>query len=187
METQKNIYQAKNDGTVIIQEQSEKYSNQALREILENSISKEGWSTEFVEEEAGLYVYNMINTGITLQLYIYLTNVRWSSRGRAKEQRIQLNSNLSDKGFNIISGITKKCLVLGIYEFNEKVIFCTWEARKKNNHGKQKSCYIDIDTIATAMRDGFSRREDGVGDVVCAFRPEFIHFYIMNLEWLHTN
>jgi hypothetical protein len=179
------IYQASNDGTIEIAEQNERYSDNELAIFFEQSFNMDSWKIDLLDREPGLLVYNVNVGSVTIDLYIYLTNVRSSSRGRTKEQRIQLNSGLSKTGFEIENSRTKKCLVLGVYRRGNENIICAWNAEKKNNQGKQKSCYIDIETIAIAMRDGFSTKRDNVGDVVCAFKPEFLHYYIMNSEKLH--
>jgi hypothetical protein len=179
------IYQASNDGTIVISEQSVRYSDNELLQFFEDAVQKGSWTINLQKKETGLFIYNVNVGSLAIELYVYLTNVRSSSRGRAKEQRIQLNANISKTGFEISNSKTKKCLVLGVYRRGNKNIICGWNAEKKNNQGKQKSCYVDIETIAIAMRDGFSSKRDNAGDVVCVFKPDFLHYYIMNLEKLH--
>lgn len=179
------IYQAINDGTIVIAEQMERYSDNQLKLTFEHAVKKGSWNAELISQENGLLIYNVNVGSITFGLYLYLNNVRSSSRGRAKEQRIQLNSNISSRGFNFVNSKMNKCVILGIYRGENEDIFCAWDAEKKNNHGKQKSCYIDIESIALAMRNGFYCKRDNAGDVVCAFKPDFIHYYLMNLEKLH--
>jgi hypothetical protein len=181
----KIIYQAKNDGTIEIAEQNKKLTEEQLRLLFESSLDKGSWQLQLVGQELGLLIYNVSVGSLILKLYVYLFNVHSSSRGRTREQRIQLNPSLSRKGFSHTNSKTNKCLVLGVYKRDDAPIICAWNAEKKNNHGKQKSCYIDIETIAIAMRDGFCSKHDNVGDVVVAFKPEFIHYYITNMETLH--
>lgn len=179
-------YQAKPDGTIELDIQSPAFSDDELRQTIEEAIGDESWKFKLLDQEKGLLIYNLIVGNILMELYVYIFNVRSSSRGRAKEQRIQLNSNISIRGFEFINSRTRKSLILGIYRKDSNTIFCAWDAKKKNNNGKQKSCYISIETLATAMRDGLAKKKDGVGDIAYAFKPEFLHYYIMNLEELHS-
>lgn len=45
---------------------------------------------------------------------------------------------------------------------------------------------IKITSIAKAMREGFVQQDKGKGEYACAFRPEFLYFYLRNCDWLHT-
>lgn len=179
------VYQANNDGSIELNVQSVKLLDHELLKMFETFFCKGSWQCNQVSKDAGLTIYHVVCGNITFDLYLYILNITSSSRNRPREQRIQLNHNISDKGFLTAHQPLNKCVILGVYRYKDETIFCSWHSEEKNNHGKQKSCYVDIKTIATAMRDGFAKRKDTVGSVVCAFKPEFIHFYLMHLEELH--
>ena len=44
---------------------------------------------------------------------------------------------------------------------------------------------IKIRSIAKAMQEGFVQQDKGRGEYACAFKPEFLYFYLRNSEWLH--
>jgi 5-methylcytosine-specific restriction enzyme B len=46
---------------------------------------------------------------------------------------------------------------------------------------------IKIDTIARALTEGFVQQMSGSGEFVCAFRRDFIYFYLANSSWIHNN
>jgi hypothetical protein len=178
-------FQALSNGTIELGIQPSRLEDSELEECFLNSITSGEWSATLLRKSQSMYVYNVSIGTIIFELYVYLFNVRSSSRGRAKEKRIQLNASTPEEGFKYFNGRTKKSIVLGVYRRDDNTIFCAWNSEKKNNNGKQKSCYINIEVIAEAMRDGFSKRRDNAGDVVCAFKSEFLHYYIMNLAELH--
>ncbi|MCR5380091.1 MAG: AAA family ATPase [Lentisphaeria bacterium] len=101
------------------------------------------------------------------------------------EMRIQINSSSINYLFQMsLKGIY--CLLLGIYKRNNQSILCAWkvnnsEAEPNNTVSKQ----IKIKTIAEAMKYGFSQQKRG-DEFVCAFRKEFIFFYLQNNKWLHN-
>ncbi|MGB7474365.1 AAA family ATPase [Trichococcus sp.] len=48
---------------------------------------------------------------------------------------------------------------------------------------------VKIETIAKAMKIGFSQQQmmGGSRDYVCAFREEFLYFYLQNKDWIHES
>ena len=108
-------------------------------------------------------------------------------KGLQDEQRIQpkakyLNyvSDKNDQG--------KKGVFLGVYSRDGKDILCTWRVSPSSAASVETpiSKQIKIDSIAKAMREGFVQHDKGRGEYACAFKPEFLYFYLRNSEWLHT-
>lgn len=80
-----------------------------------------------------------------------------------------------------------KGILLGVYKMNERVVICTWKVTRSNavqTHSISKQ--IKIESIAKAIKEGFVQQEKGPGEYACAFRPEFLYFYLRNSDWLHT-
>ncbi|MDL2319013.1 AAA family ATPase [Eubacteriales bacterium OttesenSCG-928-A19] len=101
------------------------------------------------------------------------------------EQRIQQMSKYLVYAHNHASqgGIAAS---LGVYKRDNTVVFCAWQlkpsaAASDNPVSKQ----IKIATIADAMKEGFVQQDKGKGEFACAFRKEFIYFYLKNSSWLH--
>ncbi len=75
---------------------------------------------------------------------------------------------------------------LGIYKRDGQTIFCAWKLKSSNSDSETPiSKQIKITTIAQAMKEGFVQQEKGHGEYACAFRKEFLYFYIRNAHWLH--
>lgn len=82
----------------------------------------------------------------------------------------------------------KKGVFLGVYSRDEQTVFCTWKVMQSNAASPETpiSKQIKIDSIAKAMQEGFVQQDKGRGEYACAFKPEFLYFYLKNSEWLHT-
>ena len=75
---------------------------------------------------------------------------------------------------------------LGVYRRDGHTIFCAWKLKQSTASAETPiSKQIKITTIAQAMKEGFVQQEKGSGEYACAFRKEFIYFYLRNAEWLH--
>ena len=104
--------------------------------------------------------------------------------GLNDEQRIQPKAEhlnyVFDKQANGKIGI-----FLGVYLYDEQTIFCTWKPTMStalSTISKQ----IKITCIAAAIKEGFAQCNKGHGEYACAFKPEFLYFYLRNCKWLHT-
>lgn len=124
-----------------------------------------------------------------LQLEIfYFPNFAWSSGNRSKhEKRIQISQdwNAHSTEFALSKKGNHRCLLIGTYTRNGQTIFAAWDAAAYQNHASPSSCYVSVEAIAQAMRDGFGQSIDAKQRLVCCFRPEFVHYYINNMEELH--
>nr|DAW00587.1 MAG TPA: GTPase subunit of restriction endonuclease [Caudoviricetes sp.] len=107
--------------------------------------------------------------------------------GLKDEQRIQPKAKylnyVYDRGEE-----GKKAIFLGVYNRDGETILCTWKVMASAAASIETpiSKQIKITSIAKAMREGFVQQDKGKGEYVCAFRPEFLYFYLRNCDWLHT-
>lgn len=99
------------------------------------------------------------------------------------EQRIQQSS----KYINFAHQQNKLTLQLGVYKFNDLIIFCAWKFKPSTSDSSPISKQIQIETIQQAIQNGFSQQKNKKGEFVCAFRPELFYFYLENLTWLHDD
>ena len=108
--------------------------------------------------------------------------------GRANlknEQRIQQKSKYITYAFQQ-SQAGHLAVHVGVYRRDRQIIFCAWKLKQSDASPETPiSKQIKISTIAQAMKEGFARQGKGDGEYACAFRREFIYFYIRNAEWLH--
>ena len=101
------------------------------------------------------------------------------------EQRTQQKSKYINYAFSR-SQEGELAVQLGVYKRDEQIVFCAWKLKQSTANAETPiSKQIKISTIARAMKEGFVQQDKGSGEYACAFRKEFIYFYINNMEWLH--
>lgn len=107
--------------------------------------------------------------------------------GLKDEQRIQPKAKYLNYVFER-GEEGKKAVFLGIYNRDGETILCTWKVMSSAAASLETpiSKQIKITSIAKAMREGFVQQDKGKGEYACAFRPEFLYFYLRNCDWLHT-
>lgn len=108
--------------------------------------------------------------------------------GRANlndEQRIQQKSKNINYAFQQLQA-GNNAVLMGVYKREGQVVFCAWKLNGSTAGPETPiSKQIKIATIANAMKEGFAQQARGEGEYVCAFRKEFIYFYLRNASWLH--
>ena len=108
-------------------------------------------------------------------------------QGLKDEQRIQPKAKYLNYVYDK-QNQGKKGIFLGVYSKDGQTIFCTWKVVKSNANSPETpiSKQIKIYSIAKAIQEGFVQHDKGRGEYACAFKPEFLCFYLRNSEWLHT-
>ena len=104
------------------------------------------------------------------------------------EQRIQPESQQINYIFNKINeGF--KAILLGAYERDGEIILAAWKVNESNSNNPKTgiSKQIKVKTISDAMKVGFAQQNKGKGEFVCAFRKEFLYFYIKNSSWMNNS
>lgn len=101
------------------------------------------------------------------------------------EQRTQQKSKYINYAYSKLQD-GESAVQLGVYRRDGQTVFCAWKL-KQSTAGSETpiSKQIKISTIAQAMKEGFVQQDKGSGEFACAFRKEFIFFYIRNADWLH--
>jgi len=101
------------------------------------------------------------------------------------EQRIQQKSKYINYAYQKHQQ-GERAVQLGIYKRDGQAVFCAWLVKQSSAAAETPiSKQIKITTIAKAMKEGFVRQGKGPGEYACAFRKEFIYFYIRNASCLH--
>ena len=102
------------------------------------------------------------------------------------EQRIQQKAKYLNYA-NERKAEGNKVSCLGVYKHESETIFCAWNINPSAASPETPiSKQIKISTIAKAMREGFVQQQTSAGEYVCAFKKEFIYFYLINSEWIHN-
>lgn len=146
----------------------------------------------FEIEKMGNYIYKASIQGDGVEKSfsnIYLLYMLTTPGGRdnlTNEQRIQPTGDA-------LRSIFKKskeghvAVLIGLYSFEENRVFCAWTVSDSEALGTS-SKQIKIDTIQAAVRNGFALQEKKRNtDYACAFRPEFLVFYLNNYKSIHRN
>lgn len=140
------------------------------------------------QNNSDVYIVSMPEGEDVNRVYVCAKGTTPGGRDNLKdEQRIQPKS----KYFNFVfekmnSG--EKAISLGIYTRDGEVVFCAWKVQQSNAATPDTpiSKQIKIQSIAKAMTEGFVQQDKGRGEYACAFRKEFLYFYLRNSDWLHT-
>lgn len=106
--------------------------------------------------------------------------------GLKDEQRIQPKAKYINYVFTK-GQEGKKAILLGVYQRDGETVFCTWRSSFSNAASDETpiSKQIKISSIAKAIREGFVQQDKGNGEYACAFKTDFLYFYLRNSEWLH--
>ena len=103
------------------------------------------------------------------------------------EQRIQQKAKYFNYAYDR-KNEGNKAICLGVYKHETDTIFCAWNINPSTASPETPiSKQIKITTIARALSEGFVQQMTGSGEYVCAFKSDFIFFYLANSSWIHTN
>lgn len=184
-------YEANLDGNLII---GEPFTDFDELTILRDLFDELGWKHSLVQNgRGGYYLFDIEFDGKTIRLHIYLKRVTFGGReARPKEKRVQFSAALERTGFLNQGEETENefSLILGIYKnYNySDVIICAWDIDDwGHNIGRAFNCFVDVTTIARALKFGFAQHRTSKGQVVCCFRPEQFSYYLDNNRQLHSN
>ncbi|WP_347320739.1 hypothetical protein [Rossellomorea sp. RS05] len=146
-------------------------------------------------EEIKKYIYSIetsnVNSGNPSKMVVCLKGV--TPGGRAdkypSEFRIQQKPSYLNDAYEIANKDNVKGILLGIYKTEElsEPIYCAWKLKPSQKESdKPVSKQIQAETIAEAITNGFAIAKTK-NEYVCAFRKEFIFFYLQNSEWIHDH
>ncbi len=101
------------------------------------------------------------------------------------EQRIQQKAKYLNYAYDRKTE-GKKAACIGVYKHESETIFCAWNINQSTALPETPiSKQIKITTIARAFTEGLVQQMSGTGEYVCAFKKEFIYFYLVNSDWIH--
>ena len=184
---------ATKDGKIVTDDynRSMQLTHEEIIDELKNAFNCFGRNVDIsdnVENLSDVYKVNIPSEREMLEVYICAKGTTPGGRNNLKnEQRIQPKAKYLNYVFEkYVEG--KKSIFLGIYKWDSEVVFCAWKLMESNaNPENPISKQIKIETISNALTEGFARQLRGAEEYVCAFRKEFIYFYLKNYEWLHSN
>lgn len=135
-------------------------------------------------------VYKVVIPRMEQNELIYVCAKGTTPGGRSNlqnEQRIQQKAKYLNYAYDKkMEG--SKAVCLGVYKHESDTIFCAWNINKSTAAPETPiSKQIKITTIARALSEGFVQQMTGSGEYVCAFKSDFIYFYLLNSGWIHTD
>lgn len=121
---------------------------------------------------------------------VYISAKGTTPGGRSNlqdEQRIQQKAKYLNYAFER-KAEGSKAICLGVYRHESEPVFCAWNLNRSSASPETPiSKQIKITTIARALSEGFVQQKTGSGEYVCAFKSDFIYFYLVNSGWIHTD
>lgn len=181
--------EAKLDGSI---EEGEQHLDFNPVEVIENALILNNW--KYVQEKISgqSMVKGKISLGSEEKSTLFtLGKIQNQEEGRnPNEKRIQISSKNTTRGFNAIQDKKNIYALLGVYkrpsQKYDDTIIIAWPKNSILNPNKQISLRVKIQLIAKALKYGFVSDENGAGQLICAFRPEFLHYYIQNIQTIHS-
>jgi hypothetical protein len=156
-------------------------------ELLKQALENNSWLiSESRTEKAGYNYIKIVNGDKELTLHVYLKKVNWRHRSDY-EKAMQFPADHITIGYEVEQSETEKTVMLGIYKRDtfDDYLICAWQPSEWGNRGKAFNCFIDVHALAEAYRSGFTNDQSKLPRKVFAFRPEFIHYYLLNKDRLH--
>ena len=156
-------------------------------ELLKESLEKNSWTiTDLKTEKAGYNFIKITNGDKEIFLHVYLKKVNWRHRSDF-EKGIQFPGDHITKGYDIEQTDKEMTVMIGIYKRDsfDDYLICAWQPQEWGNRGNPFNCFIDVHALAEAFRIGFANDQTKLPRKVFAFRPEFIHYYLLNKDSLH--
>lgn len=184
---------AENNGEIVeanYDESVDKLTPEQAKDELINALSLFGNQVTFTVRDDINYIYDIASTDSQGNTDEYIVCIREMTPGGRKglkdEQRIQPEAQQINTIYDA-NNCGKTAVLMGVYRRTGITIMCAWKANYSNATSPTTgiSKQIKITSIANAMKEGFVQQPKGRGEYACAFRKEFIYFYLKNSSWLH--
>lgn len=133
----------------------------ALKAIVYNALNRDQYTFEWDQaSQSGNasfpYSGTFFDGKTNIHLYIYVWNITRTRIGNdINEKRIQIPSDLDNKGLMRTISSTEKTLLLGIYNCPKEPVIVAWDSWYYRNHS-QNSCYISVDELKKALDNNVS-------------------------------
>jgi hypothetical protein len=180
--------EAKLNGTI---EPGNQFLNFNPSELLVSTLQNFNWNyTEIEKSGSSLLKCSINNTIISRNFAFSIGKIQNQEEGRnPNEKRIQLSPKNTTLAFEYEENDSSQYAIIGVYKrdiYND-TIFCGWPKSAIKTANTQISLRVKIDLIAEALVKGFASKLNEANQLVCAFRPEFMHYYLLNKDSLHGN
>lgn len=176
-------YHANLDGTIEKDDPPKELLKNEELQIIEEAFSSYGHSFNWINKEQQPYKAKIFVNQEDKEVVFRVKTVSGGGRPDTipKEQRIQIPGEQLNE---LVDANTQGNigLILGVYKRKGISIIIAWRPMNKQTGGNV-SKQANIQMIADAMSCGFAQFEYPTGNgVVCAFRKEFMQYYLKNIE-----
>jgi hypothetical protein len=186
------------DGSIIDGDDLSYTSVTNYKYYLQRALNLNNWTADETDHgSGGYYRYHLKHPNeAERHIHVYLKPVVWRHR-HEEEKAAQMSAGLDMRGFDAINnGDAEKTYSFGIYrdptasrnitDQNDPYVICAWNPTEwGENHGVSSFNYfIRAGVISEAFKIGFASWQSNDRRVF-AFRPEFIHYYLLSRDSLH--
>lgn len=175
------------DGTTVISDQFLDFNPLT---IIQTSLTTKGWAFTESDRSGTSMLRGTMCLGATNKEFTFtIGKIQDQEEGRnPREKRIQISAANTTVGYNFSESENIKYALLGVYKRDSysDTIICAWPKNVIRNPNTTISVRVKIDLIAKALTEGFANTLNEAGQMVCAFRPEFIQYYLLNKDSLHS-
>lgn len=178
-------YESKLDGSL---EEAEQYLAFNPKTLLFEFLASNGWIITNSNRSTPIDV-RLEKDGEQISLLVHVSKIHNQEEGRNPlEKRIQVGTSSSSALFNYPVARAPYGLVLGLYkrEVYEDTIICAWPTNSIPSSGSTDSLRVKIGTISNALTHGIAVWLNSDNKIICAFRPEHLHTYIINRVNIHN-
>jgi len=180
-------YEAKLDGGV---EAGETYTNFEELDEFKKILTDLHWQPKQIKEgRGGYYLFDVISDRKPIRLNVYLKKLTFGGRdNRPFEKRAQFSAALDRAGFKDDTPGKEYSLILALYKRKEyqDTIICAWNIKDWGyNVGRAFNCFIDIKSVADALKNGIAQHKTSIGQIACCFKPTWFLYYLENKQVLH--
>ncbi len=160
---------------------------------LENALSLNNWTYTVIQRgNSGYIAYKLThpNEPNEFIIHTYLKPIKWRSGRSELEKQHQMQGNVDMRGYDAVQTELEKTYALGIYKdpTSEDYLICAWNAFDWGlNKGQKPFNYnIRVNLLSKAFKFGFEYIISEERKIF-AFKPAFIHYYLLNSEKLHKS
>lgn len=180
---------ANNDGSVVFEEydESKRPSQEQIKQYLIDIFQVNG-RTVSIEDDME-EVYKITYSEGNEEKVVYVSAKPLTPGGRSEAIKDEHRILQLPKYFNRVYEKVQqneKAVCFGLYVRNDAFLVCAWKPSPSSAGEKSRvSKQIKVQTLAKALQIGFVQQERGKGEYTCAFRKEFLFFYLQNSDWIH--
>ena len=170
------------NNNLVYDQPEKKLSKNGLFEEFEKFVAVNGFTVkEWKNKKSVPYELIVGKEGINYRLIVFLKNITgagWVDKPHIKRVQVT-NVRTVDNEKYISTTDTEALIILGYYNFDDNPIMVAWNAYRYVNHNKNRSCYIDIESLHEGYMNGYTTRMCS-DQRVWVFKPSYFETFLKN-------